>query len=415
VKKMLTFCLSALICCTGAVPMTSYSAESSPRISSSFIQNWYCRDWSPERWEQEFTAAGEAGFESLILQSSYDIVRGECRGEKHDPESYPSAESFCIFPSAVKADYHSSQNGGDALELALRAAKAADMKLWIGTVSDDMWWNYGWGQPDSYFVDWCGDNAKLSSSLIAEIWQRYGDEYGEQIAGWYYTNEVWNIDAACEGSDGGRYAEIIGGNIRECLESVKQSCPEKPVMISPFYNKDLSSPQQFGDFMTDLIYRSGFRFDDIYAPQDGGGRDYPPEVIRQWAVEQKSAVDGRMRFLINHECFGSELKAMPVESFVKNYSATADLGEGHIIFSWNHYYAPDSGLNRQFTEFNTGAVSGDVNGDGSFNVADLVLFQRRLLAVSGAELSDSGAADMCRDGILDVFDLCAMRRALIKK
>ena len=59
-------------------------------------------------------------------------------------------------------------------------------------------------------------------------------------------------------------------------------------------------------------------------------------------------------------------------------------------------------------------VAGDVNADGSFNVSDLVLIQKWLLAVPDTELKSPKAGDLCEDGILDVFDLCVMRKMLIK-
>lgn len=59
------------------------------------------------------------------------------------------------------------------------------------------------------------------------------------------------------------------------------------------------------------------------------------------------------------------------------------------------------------------APSGDVNGDGELNIADIVLFQKWLLANPDAKLVNWKAADLCEDGKLDVFDLCLMRRKLI--
>jgi len=58
-------------------------------------------------------------------------------------------------------------------------------------------------------------------------------------------------------------------------------------------------------------------------------------------------------------------------------------------------------------------VRGDVNEDGSFNTADLVLLQKWLLSVPGTKLSDWKAADLCEDAKLDGFDLCMMRQELI--
>ncbi len=60
------------------------------------------------------------------------------------------------------------------------------------------------------------------------------------------------------------------------------------------------------------------------------------------------------------------------------------------------------------------AVKGDVNADGELTVADLVLFQKWLLAVPDTQLDNPESADICRDDRLDVFDLCMMREELCK-
>ena len=58
-------------------------------------------------------------------------------------------------------------------------------------------------------------------------------------------------------------------------------------------------------------------------------------------------------------------------------------------------------------------IRGDVNADGEFNVADLVLLQNWLLARPDTILADWKAGDLCEDDRLDVFDLVLMRRLLI--
>ena len=58
--------------------------------------------------------------------------------------------------------------------------------------------------------------------------------------------------------------------------------------------------------------------------------------------------------------------------------------------------------------------TGDVNDDGDFNVADVVLLQKWLLGSADAELINWKAADFCNDNVLDIFDLCLMRKALIQ-
>ena len=55
----------------------------------------------------------------------------------------------------------------------------------------------------------------------------------------------------------------------------------------------------------------------------------------------------------------------------------------------------------------------DINADGSFNVADVLELQKYLLGKDDTDILNWRAADICSDDILDVFDLVAMRKALI--
>lgn len=57
-------------------------------------------------------------------------------------------------------------------------------------------------------------------------------------------------------------------------------------------------------------------------------------------------------------------------------------------------------------------VKGDVNADGEFTVADLVMMQKWLLG--DGNLTDWKAGDLCEDEIIDVFDLVRMRQEIIK-
>lgn len=61
----------------------------------------------------------------------------------------------------------------------------------------------------------------------------------------------------------------------------------------------------------------------------------------------------------------------------------------------------------------TDSVIGDVNADGDFNVADIVMMQKWLGGDKSTELANWKAGDLCEDGILDVFDMVEMRRELL--
>ena len=58
---------------------------------------------------------------------------------------------------------------------------------------------------------------------------------------------------------------------------------------------------------------------------------------------------------------------------------------------------------------------GDINSDGKFTISDVVIFQRWLLSASSNAISNWQAADYYKDGKLDVFDLCLMKKALLKE
>lgn len=58
-------------------------------------------------------------------------------------------------------------------------------------------------------------------------------------------------------------------------------------------------------------------------------------------------------------------------------------------------------------------IKGDVNGDGEFNISDAVTLQKWLLSIPDTTLVNWNSADMCSDGVLDIFDLCAMKKELL--
>ena len=57
-------------------------------------------------------------------------------------------------------------------------------------------------------------------------------------------------------------------------------------------------------------------------------------------------------------------------------------------------------------------VSGDINGNDNFDIADAVTLQKWLLGIAEVEIWNGADGDFCLDGKLDVFDLCIMKRIL---
>ena len=106
---------------------------------------------------------------------------------------------------------------------------------------------------------------------------------------------------------------------------------------------------------------------------------------------------------------------------VDSYIAARKSSDGKSVYAyflktdgtiWSYSFEDDKFYNLSETET---IFKGDVNADGNFNVADILTFQKWLLNVQNTELKNHKAADLCEDNILDVFDLCLMRKLLIKQ
>ncbi|MCM1270733.1 MAG: DUF362 domain-containing protein [Ruminococcus flavefaciens] len=105
-------------------------------------------------------------------------------------------------------------------------------------------------------------------------------------------------------------------------------------------------------------------------------------------------------------------------------------GNGHIVTNlgvhehWNNsdekLYSRNLGKNEgiELIQRITDApqtILGDVNSDGEFNISDVTILQKWLIAVQNTQLVNWKAADLCEDDRLNVFDLCLMKRELLKQ
>lgn len=88
---------------------------------------------------------------------------------------------------------------------------------------------------------------------------------------------------------------------------------------------------------------------------------------------------------------------------IKNYSILNT--ESSVVRNENNSY--DLIFKLKYTP------TGDINDDGKFTVADLVLLNKWLLAAPDTEQKNWKAADFFNDNVLDIFDLCSMRKALV--
>ncbi len=337
---------------------TDIDAEPATRgMEGTFIQSWMVRDWTQERWDAEFAAMQEAGMKYLIVQSVTDVAyqtSGSAYGQ--DYSRYPKDYAVSMYPSELPL-LSGTNNGIDSLERCFVAAKAHDIQLYLGPCSDNRWWLFGWGMPsapagvtdlkkDSYFANWARENAELNNSVMEEIYNRYADKYADTLAGWYYYNEVWNIDVACAGTDNGVYAEILSDSMNRIIAKINELDSSKKFMLSPFYNTTISTAVQNGDMWASILEKTNFRQGDIFAPQDcigGHPDDAFNGTIDTWTKELKRAslANSNVSFCSNNENFIEGGGIALLDRYIQQLEVTSQYAEKNICFSWNHYYSPE--------------------------------------------------------------------------
>ena len=116
----------------------------------------------------------------------------------------------------------------------------------------------------------------------------------------------------------------------------------------------------------------------------------------------------------------SQLENITIDEATKTYDITVEIkdeapGSGNCMIMVTKKNEEISDTASFAVSYGAPVVKGDVNSDGELNIADAVLLQKWLLAFSDTNLPDWNRADLYRDGRLDIFDLCLMKRSLIEK
>ncbi|MBQ9957289.1 MAG: polysaccharide deacetylase family protein [Ruminococcus sp.] len=136
------------------------------------------------------------------------------------------------------------------------------------------------------------------------------------------------------------------------------------------------------------------------------GEGYPVFVLNRW----KSSEDNFWKAVKpvyyngNKACYRSEDILAVLDSYGVDFS-----GVNKILVKANYKYNTITSVD---VLKKSETVFGDVNVDGVFNIADAVALQSFLLNRRAEGVSAWENGDFNGDGMLDVFDLCAMKKAI---
>ncbi len=148
-----------------------------------------------------------------------------------------------------------------------------------------------------------------------------------------------------------------------------------------------------GDFVIEVAYEG----------------DYPPVfILNRWYSSEDNFWERLQPAYYNGKkaCFRSS----DMQAVLDLYGADfADVNKILIQSPWSQLTITQVDL---LTKAET--VAGDVDLNGTLNMLDLIAVQQWLLALPAPELRSFENGDLCQDGVLNAYDLTAMKRALVK-
>lgn len=217
---------------------------------------------------------------------------------------------------------------------------------------------------------------------------------------------------------GGNKSIKIPDNVTEIGSGAFSNCylsdielPDHPVSMNTlaFISNNLSSvifPEGTTNMTLPLVMGNE-KLNRIYLPKSL--KELSPLAI---------AKDGYSRLVeVNHPYEANSYAFYDLVMVSDIYFAGTEAEWDALIKDWDfsEYDTDPSVMDNVTVHFNAAVesdVKGDVNADGVFNIADVVMMQRWLL--DAGRLVNWKAGDLCQDDTINVFDLCLMKRALLE-
>ena len=222
-------------------------------------------------------------------------------------------------------------------------------------------------------------------------------------------------------------------------EDIENAVPKKGTVGIAEMSFQFTENIKHVDFPESVIYVS-----DIAIVVTG---NYPYEIHYRASYINEDTLRGAKSasdfYIYDKDCdiFDSE-KTIPAEYKIKEKMSDLEI-DGVITSVWGdiagetveepeesidksvviHGYAGSTAqayaekYNRKFEVIKEEAVEvvkGDANGDGAFTIADAVTLQKWILGSSDSQLANSDGVDLCKDGRIDVFDMCLLREMLVE-
>lgn len=281
-----------------------------PLFSGSFIQKWYAKDFTLERWIDELQMVKDVGIDEIILQSVVD-----------------TKNKYAVYPTVING-YSASEK--DMILLALVAAKRVGIKVRVGLGENDDWWEKGW-----YDFNWLSEEAQINKKIASEIFDKYS--HHEAFGGWYIPHEFSEFfcTTKLQQTNLNLFYNIIASEIKSKNRSFT-------IMLAPFFNSNkykIGSLELWSKIVQNVLINTEI---DIVSLQDsiGAGFNTIDNIGEVFYYTRKATDLLGITLYADTETFISTEKgnvpATQEEIFIR-MSQVSPYVEGFIAFSINHF------------------------------------------------------------------------------
>lgn len=283
-------------------------------FTGSFIQKWYAKDFTLERWADELQMLKDIGITEIILQSVAD-----------------TKDKDAVYPTEING-YVSNEK--DMILLSLDAAKSVGMKVRVGIGDNNDWWKKGW-----HDSDWLVLEAEENKKIVNEIFNKYS--HHEAFGGWYISQEFFELYSTTKSQQ--KSLNLFYKSI--CKEIRSKS--NLSIMISPFYSSNkykVGSLKLWSKIVQNVLANTDI---DILALQDSvGARFNSIDDIGRLFYYTKQATDAlEMTLYADTETFiGTKVGNIPAsqQEIYMRMAKVKPYVEGFVAFSINHFQNKNS-------------------------------------------------------------------------
>lgn len=283
--------------------------KTDPIFRSSFIQSWYGKDFSVDRWIDELDMLKNIGINEVIIQNVIDIEK-KCAVYPTELEGY----TYC---------------DNDMILNVLDAASIVGIKVRVGLGDNGEWWTKG-----IYSDSWLEEESNINKKVFDEIFKMYGEH--SALGGWYIPYEFSQQFIA---------TQIQCDNLNEFYRNIGKEIKNRSkldIMISPYYNFNkycIVPLDNWAKKLETVLKDTGI---DVVALQDSMGVKYNNLTnIGVVFIYTKKATDKLgIKLFADTETFTSiGENNIPVSQgeIIKRIESVRPYVKGYVSFSMNHY------------------------------------------------------------------------------